>query len=165
VRRAAPRPRLILDANEGLDFETLRRLTPDFVRLGVCLIEQPLKVGEDDALDGYDSPILLCADESIHTRAELPVCARRYGAVNIKLDKTGGLTEALALKRAAGALGLEIMAGCMVATSLAMAPALLIAQGAAVADLDGPLLLFMDRQPGLTISGSIITPAEPALWG
>jgi L-alanine-DL-glutamate epimerase-like enolase superfamily enzyme len=165
VRRAAPRPRLILDANEGLDLETLRRLTPDFVRLGVCLIEQPLKVGEDDALDGYNSPILLCADESIHTRAELPACARRYGAVNIKLDKTGGLTEALALKRAAGAMGLQIMAGCMVATSLAMAPAMLIAQGAAVADLDGPLLLSTDREPGLTISGSMITPAQPALWG
>jgi L-alanine-DL-glutamate epimerase-like enolase superfamily enzyme len=165
VRRAAPRPRLILDANEGLDFETLRRLSPDFVRLGVALIEQPLKAGEDAALEGYDSPLLLCADESIHTLAELPACARRYGAVNIKLDKTGGLTEALALKRASEALGLKVMAGCMVATSLAMAPALLIAQGAAVADLDGPLLLSRDRRPGLTIAGSIIAPAEPALWG
>ena len=165
VRRAAPRPRLILDANEGLDFETLRRLSPDFVRLGVALIEQPLKAGEDAALEGYDSPLLLCADESIHTLAELPACARRYGAVNIKLDKTGGLTEALALKRASEALGLKVMAGCMVATSLAMAPALLIAQGAAVADLDGPLLLSRDRRPGLSIAGSIIAPAEPALWG
>ncbi len=165
VRRAAPNPRLIVDANEGLDFETLRRLAPDFARLGVKLIEQPLKAGEDEALEGYDNPVLLCADESIHTRAELATCARRYGAVNIKLDKTGGLTEALALRAEAEALGLKIMAGCMVATSLAMAPALLIAQGAAVADLDGPLLLARDREPGLVIDGSIIQPAPLALWG
>jgi L-alanine-DL-glutamate epimerase-like enolase superfamily enzyme len=165
VRRAAPNPRLIVDANEGLDFDTLRRLGPDFARLGVRLIEQPLKAGEDEALEGYECPVLLCADESIHTRKELAACVRRYGAVNIKLDKTGGLTEALALKAEAEAAGLEIMAGCMVATSLAMAPALLIAQGAMVADLDGPLLLARDRQPGLLIEGSIIRPASPALWG
>jgi L-alanine-DL-glutamate epimerase-like enolase superfamily enzyme len=165
VRRAAPNPRLIVDANEGLDFDTFTRLVPDFARLGVKLIEQPLKAGEDAALEGYQSPVLLCADESIHTRKELAACARRYGAVNIKLDKTGGLTEALALKREAEALGLKIMAGCMVATSLAMAPALLIAQGATVADLDGPLLLAKDREPGLVIDGSIIQPASPAFWG
>ncbi len=165
VRRAAPRPRLIVDANEGLDFDALRRLAPDFARLGVALIEQPLKAGEDEALEGYHSPVLLCADESIHSRAELAACARRYGAVNIKLDKTGGLTEALALKAEAEAMGLKIMAGCMVATSLAMAPALLIAQGAAVADLDGPLLLAKDREPGLVIDGSMIQPAVSALWG
>ncbi len=165
VRRAAPNPRLIVDANEALDFGSLRRLAPDFARLDVRLIEQPLKSDEDEALEGYDSPVLLCADESIHTRAELAACARRYGAVNIKLDKTGGLTEALALKAEAERLGLKIMAGCMVATSLAMAPALLIAQGAEVADLDGPLLLARDRAPGLLIDGSIIQPAAPALWG
>ncbi len=165
VRRAAPNPRLIVDANEGLDVETLRRLAPDFAHLGVKLIEQPLKAGEDEALEGYDSPVLLCADESIHTRAELAICARRYGAVNIKLDKTGGLTEALALKAEAEALGLKIMAGCMVATSLAMAPALLIAQDAAVVDLDGPLLLANDREPGLVIDGSTIQPPQPSLWG
>jgi L-alanine-DL-glutamate epimerase-like enolase superfamily enzyme len=165
VRAAAANPRLIVDANEGLDFDTLRRLAPEFARLGVALIEQPLKASEDVALEGYDSPVLLCADESIHTREELSACARRYGAVNVKLDKTGGLTEALALKRDAEALGLKIMAGCMVATSLAMAPALLIAEGAAVADLDGPLLLAKDRPEGLTIDGSLIRPAEPALWG
>ena len=165
VRAAAPNPRLIVDANEGLDFDALRRLAPDFARLGVALIEQPLKAGGDVALEGYRSPVLLCADESIHTRTELADCARRYGAVNIKLDKTGGLTEALALKRDADALGLRIMAGCMVATSLAMAPALLVAQGAAVADLDGPLLLAKDRAGGLRIDGSLIHPAEPALWG
>jgi len=165
VRRAAPNPRLIVDANEALSFDDLRRLAPEFARLGVGLIEQPLKADADEALEGYASPVPLCADESIHTRAELAACARRYGAVNIKLDKTGGLTEALALKRAAEALGLQIMAGCMVATSLAMAPALLVAQGAAVADLDGPLLLARDRNPGLVICGSSISLPSPDLWG
>ncbi len=165
VRRAAPTPRLIVDANEGLDFDTLRRLAPDFARLGVALIEQPLKAGEDAALEGWTSPAPLCADESLHTRAELADCARRYDAVNVKLDKTGGLTEALALKREAEAMGLKIMAGCMVATSLAMAPALLIGQGAAVVDLDGPLLLARDRAPGLVIEGSTIRPASADLWG
>jgi len=165
VRRAAPHPSLIVDANEALSFDELRRLAPEFARLGVRLIEQPLKAEEDAALDGYACPVLLCADESIHTRAELAACARRYGSVNIKLDKTGGLTEALALKREAEVLGLTIMAGCMVATSLAMAPALLVAQGAAVTDLDGPLLLARDRSPGLVISGSSIAPPTAPLWG
>jgi L-alanine-DL-glutamate epimerase-like enolase superfamily enzyme len=165
VRGAAPRTRLVLDANEALSFDDLRRLTPDFAKLGVQMIEQPLKAGEDDALEGYDSAVPLCADESLHTRHELADCARRYGAINIKLDKSGGLTEALALKREAKAMGLQIMAGCMVATSLAMAPALLIAQGAAVVDLDGPLLLAKDREPGLRFIGSMIEPPEAELWG
>ena len=107
----------------------------------------------------------LCADESIHTRAELAACARRYAGVNIKLDKAGGLTEALALKAEAEALGLEIMAGCMVATSLAMAPALLIAQGARYVDLDGPLLLARDREPGIVYDGSLMGPPPARLWG
>jgi L-Ala-D/L-Glu epimerase len=165
VRAAAPGARLVVDANEGLSFVDLERLAPQFARLGVMLIEQPLPAGEDEALEGYDSPVMLCADESLHTRKELAVCARRYGAVNIKLDKAGGLTEALALAHEARELGLEIMAGCMVATSLAMAPAMIIAQGAAVADLDGPLLLARDRQPGLRFDGSVVYPPEPALWG
>ncbi|WP_269716917.1 N-acetyl-D-Glu racemase DgcA [Caulobacter sp. NIBR2454] len=165
VRRAAPSSKLVVDANEGLSFDDLRRLTPDFARLGVRMIEQPLKAGEDDALEGYDSPVVLCADESLHTREELAACARRYGAVNIKLDKTGGLTEALALDDDARALGLQVMAGCMVATSLAMAPAMLVAQGAAVVDLDGPLLLARDRDPGLRFEGSVIHPPRPELWG
>jgi len=165
VRAAAPKTRLVVDANEGLSFDDLRRLAPEFAKLGVQLIEQPLKAGEDEALEGFESPVPLCADESLHTRHELADCARRYGAVNIKLDKSGGLTEALALKQEAKALGLEIMAGCMVATSLAMAPALLIAQGAAVVDLDGPLLLAKDRAPGLTFVGSMIEPPSAALWG
>jgi L-alanine-DL-glutamate epimerase-like enolase superfamily enzyme len=165
VREAAPRSRLIVDANEGLEFEALRRLAPELNRLGVMLVEQPLKAGEDEALEGYDSPVPLCADESLHTRAELDACARRYGCVNVKLDKAGGLTEALALTQAARALDLQIMVGCMVATSLAMAPALILAQGAPFVDLDGPLLLAKDREPGLVYLGSMIAPQTSALWG
>lgn len=165
VRAAAPASALIVDANEALDFEDLRRLAPEFARLGVELIEQPLKAGEDAALEGWASPVPLCADESLHTRAELADCARRYAAVNVKLDKTGGLTEALALSAEARALGLRLMAGCMVSTSLAMAPALVVAQDAAFTDLDGPLLLARDREPGLVFEGSRILPPSPALWG
>lgn len=165
VRAAAPRTRLIVDANEALDFDALRRLAPEFARLGVMLIEQPLPAAADAELEGYDSPVPLCADESIHTRAELEACARRYACINIKLDKAGGLTEALALKAEAMARGLEVMVGCMVATSLAMAPALLVAQGARYVDLDGPLLLAHDRAPGLTYLGSMIEPPSPDLWG
>ncbi|MET0272755.1 MAG: N-acetyl-D-Glu racemase DgcA [Phenylobacterium sp.] len=165
VRAAAPKARLIVDANEALTFDELRRLAPEFARLDVLLIEQPLPAAEDAALEGYDSPVALCADESLHTRAELAACARRYPCINIKLDKAGGLTEALALKAEALAMGLGIMAGCMVATSLAMAPALLVAQGAAFVDLDGPLLLARDREPGLTYLGSMIEPPPAALWG
>ncbi|CAN7421049.1 dipeptide epimerase [Phenylobacterium sp. LjRoot219] len=165
VRAAAPRTRLVVDANEALTFDELTRLAPEFARLEVKLLEQPLPAAEDAALEGYASPVPLCADESLHTRAELAACARRYAAVNIKLDKAGGLTEALALKAEAQALGLEIMAGCMVATSLAMAPALLIAQGARYVDLDGPLLLARDREPRLPISGALIEPPPAELWG
>jgi L-alanine-DL-glutamate epimerase-like enolase superfamily enzyme len=165
VRAAAPRTRLILDANEALDFETLRRLAPELARLDVKLVEQPLPAGADEALEGYRSPVPLCADESLHTRAELAACAGRYGLVNIKLDKTGGLTEALALAAEARGLGLGIMAGCMVATSLAMAPAMILAQAAAFVDLDGPLLMVRDRQPGLKITGSLIEPPAVELWG
>lgn len=165
VRAAAPKSRLVVDANEGLTFDEFRRLAPEFARLDVKLIEQPLKAEEDAALEGFESPVRLCADESLHTRAELAPCARRYGAINIKLDKAGGLTEALALAAEARALGLDIMAGCMVATSLAMAPALIIAQGAEVVDLDGPLLLARDREPGLSFQGSVILPPPRELWG
>ena len=165
VRGAAPSSRLVVDANEGLEFEDLRRLAPELARLGVAMIEQPLKASDDAALDGYASPVLLCADESLHTRADLAACARRYGAVNIKLDKCGGLTEALAVAAQARTLGLQVMAGCMVATSLAMAPAMILAQGAQVVDLDGPLLLARDREPGLTFTGSVIAPPERQLWG
>jgi L-alanine-DL-glutamate epimerase-like enolase superfamily enzyme len=165
VRVAAPRARLLVDANEALSFEDLRHLAPELARLEVKLLEQPLAADGDAVLEGYDSPVPLCADESLHSRAELAACASRYAAINIKLDKAGGLTEALALKAEAQALGLEIMAGCMVATSLAMAPALIIAQGAPYVDLDGPLLLARDREPGLPIAGAVIEPPPPELWG
>jgi L-alanine-DL-glutamate epimerase-like enolase superfamily enzyme len=165
VRAAAPRARLIVDANEALTFEELRRLAPDLARLGVMLVEQPLPAGQDGALEGYASPVPLCADESLHTRAELAACARIYSLINIKLDKAGGLTEALALAADARAAGLGLMVGCMVATSLAMAPAMIVAQGAEVVDLDGPLLLTRDREPGLSIQGSILEAPSPDLWG
>ncbi|HEY4029214.1 MAG TPA: N-acetyl-D-Glu racemase DgcA [Caulobacteraceae bacterium] len=165
VRQAAPKCRLIVDANEGLTLAELKRLAPEFARLGVKLIEQPLKAGEDQALEGYACPVPLCADESLHTRAELTACARLYQVANIKLDKAGGLTEALALKAEAVAAGMQIMVGCMVATSLAMAPALILAQGAEFVDLDGPLLLARDRAPGLTYVGSMIEPPPATLWG
>jgi L-alanine-DL-glutamate epimerase-like enolase superfamily enzyme len=165
VRAAAPKSRLIVDGNEGLSFDDLTRIAPELRKLGVLLIEQPLKVAEDEALLGYDCPVTLCADESLHSRAELGRCARLYRCINIKLDKSGGLTEALALKAAAQALGLEIMVGCMVATSLSMAPAMLVAQGADYVDLDGPLLLARDRDHGLEVTGSILHPPAPALWG
>jgi L-alanine-DL-glutamate epimerase-like enolase superfamily enzyme len=165
VRGAAPKTRLIVDANEALSFDDLSRLAPEFDRLGVKLIEQPLPAGEDEALAQYISGPPLCADESLHSRAELARCAKLYKFINIKLDKTGGLTEALALKREAQALGLEIMAGCMVATSLSMAPAMLVAQGARFVDLDGPLLLAKDREPGLPIQGSMLEPPPADLWG
>lgn len=165
VRAAAPKARLVVDANEGLAFEDLKRLANDFARLDVKMIEQPLKTDEDAALEGYECPVVLCADESLHTRADLAVCARRYGAVNVKLDKAGGLTEALMVVAQARALGLQVMAGCMVATSLSMAPAMIIAQGADVVDLDGPLLLARDRQPGLVFDGALIHPTPAELWG
>ena len=165
VRAAAPRARLIVDANEALGFEELRRLAPELARLNVELLEQPLPAGEDAALEGYASPVPLCADESLHTRAELAACARRYAVANVKLDKAGGLTEALALAEAAKALGVQLMVGSMVATALGVAPALIPAQGAAFVDLDGPLLLARDREPGLCVLGSIIEPPPRELWG
>jgi L-alanine-DL-glutamate epimerase-like enolase superfamily enzyme len=165
VRAAAPRTRLIVDANEALSFDDLTRLAPEFARLDVKLIEQPLRAGEDAALEGYAGPVPLCADESLHTRAELPACARRYAVANVKLDKAGGLTEALALAAEARALGMGLMVGCMVATSLAMAPAMIVAQGADFVDLDGPLLLAKDRTPGLAITGSLLEPPTRELWG
>jgi len=165
VRENAPEARLIVDANEGWTPEMVEPFAAALAALGVELIEQPLPAGLDDALGPLPHPVPFCADESCHDRAGLAALAGRYDYVNIKLDKTGGLTEALALRREAEALGLGIMVGCMVATSLAMAPALLVAQGAAVVDLDGPLLLARDRENGLSFDGSTIAPPTPVLWG
>ncbi|HEX3937186.1 MAG TPA: N-acetyl-D-Glu racemase DgcA [Xanthobacteraceae bacterium] len=165
VRRAAPRAELIVDANEGWSETNLARNLAACADAGVTLIEQPLPEGGDTALAGRTRPIRVCADESIHDRRSLAALAGKYDAINIKLDKTGGLTEALALAAEAERHGLTIMVGCMVATSLAMAPAMLVAQGASVVDLDGPLLLAKDRADGLHYDGSLIYPPEAGLWG
>jgi len=165
VRRAAPRAELIVDANEGWRPESLERNLDACAEAGVTLIEQPLPEGRDDALLRIRRPIPVCADESVRDRASLDALAGKYDAVNIKLDKTGGLTEALALAAAAERRGFAVMVGCMVATSLAMAPAMLVAQRARVIDLDGPLLLAKDRPGGLRYEGSLAYPPEPALWG
>ncbi len=165
VRRGAPAARLVVDANEAWSESNLAANAAACAAAGVELIEQPLPAGKDGALAGFTSPVLLCADESVHIRETLPAVAKHYGAINIKLDKTGGLSEALAMAAAAEALGLKIMVGCMVGTSLAMAPALLIAARAAYVDLDGPLLLAQDREPGLVFEGSTILGYGPELWG
>jgi len=165
VRRAAPRTRLIVDANEGWSEANLAQNLSACANAGVTLIEQPLPEGRDAALARITRPIPVCADESVHDRASLDALAGKYDAINVKLDKAGGLTEALALLAAAERRGLAIMVGCMVATSLAMAPAMLVAQRASVVDLDGPLLLANDRADGLRYNGSLMHPPEPALWG
>lgn len=165
IRAARPDARIIGDANEAWTIESLPHLLAVSAETRLELIEQPLPAHLDAALAGVVRKVTICADESLHTRADLPQIAKRYDAINIKLDKTGGLTEAIALNQDARALGLKIMVGCMVATSLAMAPALMIAASADYVDLDGPLLLSMDRDPGLQITNGLITPTPRALWG
>jgi L-Ala-D/L-Glu epimerase len=165
VREAAPAARLIADANEAWRAHETESLLATAAVARVELVEQPLPAGNDDVLAEIARAVAVCADESVHDRASLARLAGRYDAVNIKLDKTGGLTEALLLAQEARARGLKIMAGCMVATSLAMAPALLFAQQADWVDLDGPLLLARDRAPGLTYDGAMVLPPPPALWG
>lgn len=165
VRRGAPETDIIVDANEGWTAEVYTDLAPHLLRLGVLLVEQPLPAGQDDMLAGIARPLPVCADESCHDRASLSGLAGKYDIANIKLDKTGGLTEALALKEAALAEGYGLMIGCMVGTSLAMAPATLLAQGAAFVDLDGPLLLAEDRDPPLAYDAQGLHPPEVDLWG
>jgi len=165
VRKAAPTAELIVDANEGWTAANLATNLAACAEVGVTLIEQPLPAADDAALAAIAHPIPICADESVHDRATLAGLKAKYEAVNIKLDKTGGLTEALALAEEANRLGFEIMVGSMVATSLAVAPAMLLAQRARVVDLDGPLLLAKDRPDGLRFEGSRMYPPEPALWG
>jgi L-alanine-DL-glutamate epimerase-like enolase superfamily enzyme len=165
VRKAAPESELIVDANEAWTSDNLERNLDACAEVGVTLVEQPLPAARDDALARIKRPTAVCADESVHDRSSLKGLRERYDAVNIKLDKTGGLTEALAMADAAHALGFEIMIGCMVATSLAMAPAMLLAPQARFVDLDGPLLLAHDRGGGLRYEGSLIYPPEAALWG
>ncbi|MEM6888077.1 MAG: N-acetyl-D-Glu racemase DgcA [Pseudomonadota bacterium] len=165
VRAGAPDARIIVDANEGWSAEIYADLAPHLVRLGVALVEQPLPAGEDEPLIGMARPVPVCADESCHDRASLPSLKDKYDVVNIKLDKSGGLTEALALRAAAQAEGYGIMVGCMVGSSLAMAPAVLLAQGARVTDLDGPLLLAEDRACPLQFDEKGVHPPQRELWG
>lgn len=165
VRAGAPEATIIVDANEGWSAEIYADLAPHLVRLGVALVEQPLPAGEDEALIGMARPVPVCADESAHDRASLSGLAGKYDVVNIKLDKTGGLTEALALRAAALAEGYKVMVGCMVGSSLAMAPATLVAQGAMVTDLDGPLLLAEDREHALQFDDKGVHPPVAELWG
>ena len=165
VRQAAPAARLIVDANESWSEAQLREYMPMLIDLRVALIEQPLLADADDALTRLERPIPLCADESCRTRADLDRLDGKYQAINIKLDKAGGLTEALALAAEAKRRGLRIMVGGVISTSLGIAPALLVAQQAEIVDLDGPLHLALDRGAGLRYDGSTICPADPKLWG
>jgi L-alanine-DL-glutamate epimerase-like enolase superfamily enzyme len=165
VRRGAPQARLIVDANEGWDVDRYRRLVPELLPLGVEMIEQPLPADDDAPLESLPRPIPVCADEACHTADSLRHLVGRYDMVNIKLDKSGGLSEALDLRRAAEAEGLGIMVGRMLGTSLAMAPATLLAQGVAIVDLDGPLLLENDRKPGLRFDHDRVHPPGRELWG
>jgi L-alanine-DL-glutamate epimerase-like enolase superfamily enzyme len=165
VREGAPEARLIVDANEAWTADQLTRLMPELAALGVALVEQPLPAGDDGALADLARPIPVCADESCHDRASLERLGERYDVINIKLDKSGGLTEALDLVAAARSAGLGIMVGCMIGTSLAMAPATLLTPFAAFVDLDGPLLLSRDRRPGLSYEGGTVHPPAAEVWG
>jgi L-alanine-DL-glutamate epimerase-like enolase superfamily enzyme len=165
VRKAAPESELIVDANEAWTPDNLEYNLAACANAGVTLVEQPLPAGRDEALARIKRAVAVCADESVHDRGSLEGLRGRYDAVNIKLDKTGGLTEALAMADTAKALGFDIMIGCMVATSLAMAPAMLLAPQARFVDLDGPLLLARDRDVSLRYEGSLVYPPEAGLWG
>jgi L-alanine-DL-glutamate epimerase-like enolase superfamily enzyme len=165
IRTAAPNCRLIADANEGWTPETLQKLLHALADAKFELLEQPLPAGRDEALGAIEHPVPVCADESFHDRADLPGLTGRYDFVNIKLDKTGGLTEGLAAARAAQAAGYRLMVGCNVGTSLSMAPAHLVAQMAEFVDIDGPLLLSRDRKPGLVYRDGLVEPPIAALWG
>jgi L-alanine-DL-glutamate epimerase-like enolase superfamily enzyme len=165
VRQARPDARIVVDANEAWREADLEPLFEAAAKAGVELVEQPLPAGRDEALAHMRRPVPVCADEAVHTTADLAPLIGRYDAVNIKLDKAGGLTEALAMAAEARRLGLRVMVGCMLATSLSMAPALLVAAGADWIDLDGPLLLAADRPHGLPYRNGIVEPARPELWG
>ena len=165
VTEAAPDSRIILDANEGWTDANIVENLAFAAKHGITLIEQPLPAGHDAILGHIAHPVPICADESVHEAKDLEGLVGLYDAVNIKLDKSGGLTAALILRDRARELGFEVMVGCMVGTSLAMAPAVLLAQGAEFVDLDGPLLLARDRQPGLVYQGSLVSPPDRMLWG
>ena len=165
VREAAPQASLILDANESWSAASFDKFMQSARKIGADLIEQPLPAHDDRYLEQAERLVPVCADESLHTRAELGDLRKRYDCVNIKLDKAGGLSEALLLKEDAEKAGFMIMVGCMVSTSLSMAPAMMLAQGARFIDLDGPLLLAKDRTPPIRYEGATIFPPAPELWG
>ncbi|WP_435235048.1 N-acetyl-D-Glu racemase DgcA [Psychromonas sp. PT13] len=165
VREGSPDARIIVDANEGWDEAQYLKFVPELVKLGVEMIEQPMPANNDSALARLPRPITLCADESCHDRSSLPHIIGRYDMINIKTDKTGGLTEAIALKKEAEEAGLQVMVGCMLATSLAMAPAFMVAQGVDVVDLDGPLLLAEDRESPIEFDDSLMKVFPASLWG
>ena len=165
VREGAPAARIIVDANEGWNAEEFGTLARTFGELGVEMVEQPFPASEDCMLERCETPIAICADESCHDRKSLEGLAKGYSFVNIKLDKTGGLTEALALKRQAAVVGMKVMVGCMIGSSLAMAPATLVAQGADIVDLDGPMFLADDHPIRLHYEGCVIHPPVAELWG
>ena len=165
VRAAAPEPRLIVDPNESWDRALVEAMQPMLVELRADLLEQPVPAGEDEWLEGFTPAVPICADEALHVAADLPVIARRYQVVNVKLDKTGGLTEALAVAKAARERGLGLMTGCMVSSSLAIAPALHIARMSDFVDLDGPIWLREDRNGGVRDEGGTLLPPAPGFWG
>ena len=165
IRRARPNARLVVDANQAWTLERLQEVAPQLGTLGVEMIEQPLAEGGDEDLEGYQPPVLLCADESCNTLGDLEYLASRYQMVNIKLDKTGGLTEALRIALRARDLGLELMIGNMLGSSLAMAPAFVIGLQCRYNDLDGPLLQKKDRENGMVYDGGTVSPPRPELWG
>ncbi len=165
VRRGAPETKIILDANEAWTVASYQQLIPELLKLNVAMIEQPFHADQDDALLELERPIPICADESCHDRDSLKNVVGRYDMVNIKLDKTGGLTEALKLKSEAEEAGLKVMVGCMVSSSLSMAPAFVVAQGTAVVDLDGPLLLSEDIENGFEFKNNAMLPFRSELWG
>lgn len=165
VREGAPHARIVIDANEGWTLDTYRQMAAVLPEIGVEMVEQPLPAAADGALAGIERPLPVCADESCHTAASLPALDGKYDFVNIKLDKAGGLTEALRLRDAAKARGYRVMVGCMMGSSLAMAPAFLVAQGAELVDLDAPLLLAEDRVPPLRFEGVTAFPPDAELWG
>lgn len=165
VAANAPNSRIIVDANEAWTSDIFQKMLIEAARLKIALIEQPLPAADDDILEHVPHPVPICADESAHIADDLDKLVRKYDFINIKLDKTGGLTEALKMRARARELGFGVMVGCMVGSSLAMAPAVLLAQEAEFVDLDGPLLLERDRSPALHYYGSTVSPPEPALWG
>jgi L-alanine-DL-glutamate epimerase-like enolase superfamily enzyme len=165
VRAAAPDPALIVDPNESWDRALVERMQAVLLETRAALLEQPVPAGEDAWLEAFQPPIPICADESVHVAADLDVVARRYQAVNVKLDKAGGLTAALELAHAARARGLGLMTGCMVSSSLSIAPALHVAALSDFVDLDGPAWLREDRAGGVTIEGGILHPPAAGFWG